>query len=57
MGDRRGVLVGKPEGKRPLENLGTGGKITLIGSSINAEAWIGLIWLRTETSGGRLGMR
>jgi hypothetical protein len=31
-GERRGVyrvLVGKPEGKRPLGNLGVGGRITL----------------------------
>jgi hypothetical protein len=32
MGEGRGVyrvLVGRPEGKRPLEDLGVGGRITL----------------------------
>jgi hypothetical protein len=32
MGERRGVyrvLVGKPEGKRPLGRLGVGGKVIL----------------------------
>jgi hypothetical protein len=32
MGEGRGVyrvLVGRPKGKRPLEDLGTGGRITL----------------------------
>jgi hypothetical protein len=35
MGEGRGicrVLVGRPEGKRPLEDLGVGGRITLSGT-------------------------
>ena len=59
MGERTGVygvLVAKPEGKRPLgrprrrweDNI----KVNL--QEIGWEKWTGLIWLRLETSGGRL---
>jgi len=59
MGDRRGVyrvLVGKPEGKRPLgrprcrweDNI----KMDL--EEVGCGAWTGSIWLRTGTGGGHL---
>jgi len=57
MGERRGVyrvLVGKPEGKRPLgrprrrweDNI----KMGL--PEVGCEAWTGSIWFRIRTSGG-----
>ena len=57
MGERRGsyrVLVGKPEGKRPLgrprprweDNI----KVDL--KEVGWEAWTGLIWLRIGTGSG-----
>ena len=56
--DRRGVyrvLVGKPEGNRPLGKPGVDGKIILNGSSgIGRGAWTGLHWLRIGTGGGLL---
>jgi len=56
MRDVHRVLVAKPEGKRPLgrprrrweDNI----KVNL--QEIGWEKWTGLIWLRLETSGGRL---
>jgi hypothetical protein len=58
MGEMRGayrVLVGKPEGKRPLVRLNCSGRIILkwIFTKWNG-AWNGLIWLRTGTSDGVL---
>ena len=51
-----GVLVGKPDGKRPLgrprrrweDNI----KMDL--QEVDVEAWTGSIWLRIGTSRGRL---
>jgi hypothetical protein len=61
MGEKRNVyriLVGKPEGKRPLgrprhrwvDNI----KMDLREIGWDRVDWIGLIWLRIETSGGLL---
>jgi hypothetical protein len=58
MGDKRNayrILVGKPEGKRPLErprrrwvaNI----KMDLRETGWDWIVWIGLIWLRIGTSG------
>jgi hypothetical protein len=57
MGDRRGVsrvLVGRPEGKRPLGR--PDGRIILkwILNKGDGEAWTGLIWPRIGTGGRRL---
>jgi hypothetical protein len=51
-----GVLVGKPEGKRPLGRLGVDGRIILgwIFRKFNVGVWTGLVWLRIETGGGQL---
>jgi hypothetical protein len=54
MGEKRNtcrILVGKPEGKRPL-----GGRIILewILERWDGVVWTGLIWLRIGTSGGPL---
>jgi len=59
MGERRGVfrvMVGKPEGKRPLgrprrrweDNI----KMDL--QEVGWEVWTGSSWLRIETGGGHL---
>jgi len=59
MGETRGVhrvLVGRPEGKRPLgrprrrweDNI----KMDL--EEVRCGAWTGLIWLRIGTGGGHL---
>ena len=50
------ILVGKPEGKRPLEYLGIDGKIILkwIFKKLDGDAWTGLSWLRVGTDDGRL---
>jgi hypothetical protein len=58
-GDRRGVYrvwVGRPEGKRPLDDLRIDGRIILKWSfkKWDGKAWTGLIWLRIWTGGGRL---
>jgi hypothetical protein len=61
MGEKRSayrILVGKPEGNRPLgrpwcrwvDNI----KIDLIEIGWDGMGWIGLIWLRLGTSGGPL---
>jgi hypothetical protein len=57
MGERRGtcrVLVGKPEGKNHLEDLGIDGRIILkcTFKEFDGRARIGFIWLRTGTGGG-----
>jgi hypothetical protein len=59
MGERRGVyrvLVGKPEGKRPLgiarrrwEN-----NIKMDPQEVRCGVWTGLSWFRIETGGGHL---
>jgi len=59
VGDRGGayrVLVGRPEGKRPLGRSGIDGRIILkrILRTWDAEPWTGLIWLKTGTGGGPL---
>ena len=50
------VLVGKPEGKRPWEDLGVDWWIILgwISRRWDVGIWTGLGWPRTETGGGRL---
>jgi hypothetical protein len=58
MGERRGAyraLVGKPEGRRPLERPGVDGRIILkwIFERLGVGTQTGLIWLRIGT-GGRL---
>jgi hypothetical protein len=59
MGKKRNaysILVGKPEGKRPLGNLDVRGRIILEGilQRYDGVVWTGLIWLRIATSGGSL---
>ena len=59
MGEERGVyrvLVGKPEGRRPLGDLGVDGWIILgwISRRWDVGIWTGLGWPRIETGGGRL---
>ena len=59
MGEERGVyrvLVGKPEGKRPLGDLGVDGWTILgwISRRWDVSIWAGLGWPRIETGGGRL---
>jgi hypothetical protein len=59
MGDRRctgRVLVGKPDVKSHLKDLGVDGKIILklILKKWNWEAWTGLIRFRIRTGGGSL---
>jgi len=50
------VLVGKPEGKRPMGDLAVDGWIILgwISRRWDVGIWIGLGWPRIETGGGRL---
>jgi len=55
-----GVLVGKPEGKRPLgRDPGAGGRIILrwIFRKWDVGVWTGSNWLSIGTGGGLLGMR
>jgi len=59
MGEEREVyrvLVGKPEGKRPLGRLGVDGWIILgrISRRWDVVIWTGMGWPRIETGGGRL---
>ena len=56
MGEERGVyrvLVGKPEGKRPLGDIGVDGWIILgwISRRWDVVMWTGLDWPRIETGG------
>jgi len=49
------VLVGKPEGKRPLGRLGVDGwLIGRISRRWDVGIWTGLGWPRIEAGGGRL---
>ena len=61
MGEKIGtyrVLVGKPEGKRHLEDPGVDGRIILKGSARSGmEVWTGLIWFRVRRGGGLSPMR
>ena len=59
MGEERGVyrvLVGKPEGRRPLGRPRCNGYIILgwISRRWDVGIWTGLGWPRIETAGGRL---
>ena len=59
MGDRRGayrVLVGKPEGRRPLGRARSDERIILkwIFETWDGEVWTGSIWLSIGTGGGLL---
>jgi hypothetical protein len=58
-GERRGiyrVLVGKPDGKRPLVDPGVDGRIILkwISRKWDVGVRTGSSWIRRETSGGHL---
>jgi hypothetical protein len=57
--DAHGVLVGRPEGRGHLEDLGVDRNILLkcIYKKWDGKAWTGLIWLRIGIGGGRLWMR
>jgi hypothetical protein len=57
MGVRRGaywVLVGRPEGKKPLGRPGVDGSVVLkwVLKKWDGEAWTGSSWLRIGTGGG-----
>jgi hypothetical protein len=57
MGEKRNscrILGRNPEGKRPLGRPRHGGRTILkwILERLDVMVWIGLIWLRTGTSGG-----
>jgi hypothetical protein len=59
MGETRGaywILVGRPEGRRPLERPGIDGRIIIkwIFKTWDGWAWTGLSWLRIGTVGGLL---
>ena len=59
MGKRRGiyrVLVGKPEGKRPLGRPRLNGRVILrwIFRTWDLGVWTGSSWLRIGTGGGLL---
>jgi len=61
VGERRvvyRVLVGKPEGKRPLGDPGVDGRIILswIFRKLDVGVWSGSSWLRIGTVGGHFGM-
>jgi hypothetical protein len=56
MGEKKNayrILVGMPEGKRPLEGKDVGGWTILkwILEGYDGMVWIGLIWLRIGTNG------
>ena len=58
-GERRDVyrvLVGKPEGKRPLvrPRRRWEDNIMMDLQEVEWDTWIGLIWLRRGTDGGRM---
>jgi hypothetical protein len=63
MGERKGeyrVWVGRPEGKRPLEELDVDRIIIILMLSLYERrwgAWFGMIWLSTGIGGGLLRMR
>ena len=50
------VLVGKPEGKKPLVDPGVDGKIILrwIFRKWNVEVWTGSSWVKVGTVGAQL---
>jgi len=48
------VLVGKPEGKRPLGRPRCRWEYNIITDLQEVGAWTGSIWLRTVTGGGHL---
>jgi len=59
MGERRGVyriLVGKPEGKRPLERpkCRWQDNIKMDIQEVDVGVWTGSSWLRIRTGGGHL---
>jgi hypothetical protein len=59
MGERRGVyrvLVGKPDGKRPLGSPGVDGRIIVrwIFRMWYVRVWTGSSWRRVGTGGGQL---
>jgi hypothetical protein len=59
MGERRGiyrVLVGKPEGNRPLRRPRRRGKanIKMDLQEVECRVWAGSSWLRIGTGGGHL---
>ena len=59
MGEGRGVyrvLVGKPEGKRPLEDPGVDGRIIFswIFRKWDVGVWTGSSWIRIGTVSGHL---
>jgi hypothetical protein len=51
-----GVLMGKPEGKKPLGDQSVGGRLIIgwIFKKWDVGVWTGLGWLRIETGGGHL---
>jgi hypothetical protein len=55
-GDAYGVLVGKPEGTRPLEKsrCRCEDNIKMIFRKWDGEKWTGLIWLRIGPGAGHL---
>jgi hypothetical protein len=60
-GEKRGVcrvLVGKPEGKRPLgrPRLRLEDNIKMDIQEVDMGVWTGSSWLRIETCGGHLDM-
>jgi hypothetical protein len=56
MGDRKRVLVRKPEARDHLENPGVDGSIISkwIFRKWNVRVWTGSCWLRKGTGGGHL---
>jgi hypothetical protein len=60
MGEERGayrVLVGKPEGKRPLGRPRRRWEDNIRMDLQEVGVWTGLGWLRIETVGGQLWMQ
>jgi hypothetical protein len=61
MGEIRNAykIVRKPEGERPLKNLGVDGRILLewILGKQGGKVWTGHIWLRIRASGRLLSTR